>query len=66
MLRRVVGIGFTSSYLQKNDWANIDDKALEDFRTLAKTYATLNEKQITQLLRDKDLTEICHGNKKQV
>jgi hypothetical protein len=50
----------------KNDRANIDDKALEDFRTLAKTYATLNEEQITQLLRDKDLTEICHGNKKQV
>jgi hypothetical protein len=48
----------------KKDRANIEDDELEDFRTLAKSYATLDEKQIGQLLEDKDLTEICHGDKK--
>ncbi|ACB95129.1 protein of unknown function DUF1044 [Beijerinckia indica subsp. indica ATCC 9039] len=47
----------------KKDRANIEDDELEDFRTLAKSYATLTEKQIAQLLEDKDLTEICHGDK---
>jgi len=46
----------------KKDRANIEDDALEDFRTLAKSYATLNEKQIAQLLEDGDLLEICHGD----
>lgn len=48
----------------KKDRANIDDDQLEDFRTLAKTYAALSEEQIGQLLEDKDLTEICHGDEK--
>jgi hypothetical protein len=39
---------------------------LDDFRTLAKKYAALSEKQIAQLLEDKDLTEICNGDEKQV
>ena len=50
----------------KKDQANIDDKDLADFRALAKKYAALSEKQIAQLLEDKDLTEICHGDEKQV
>ena len=50
----------------KKDQANIDDEDLADFRTLAKTYATLSEKQIAQLLEDKDLTEICHGDEKRI
>ncbi len=48
----------------KKDRANIEDHELEDFRILAKGYAALSEKQIAQLLEDKDLTEICHGDKK--
>lgn len=48
----------------KKDRANIENDELEDFRTLAKSYATLRDKQIAQLLEDKDLTEICHGDKK--
>jgi hypothetical protein len=48
----------------KKDRANIEDDELEDFRTLAKSYAALDEKQIAQLLEDKDLMEICHGDEK--
>ena len=44
----------------------IEDDELEDFRTLAKSYATRNVQQIARLLEDKDLKEICHGNEKQV
>ncbi len=50
----------------KKDQANIDDDDLADFRTLAKTYASLSEKQIAQLLDDKDMTVICNGDEKQV
>ncbi len=46
----------------KKDRANIEDDELEDFRILAKGYAALSEKGINQLLKDKDLTEICHGD----
>ena len=46
--------------------ANIENDDLEDFRTLAKKYAALSEKQIAQLLEDKDLMEICNGAEKQV
>src|ERR1700688_2322251 len=43
----------------KKDRENIEDDELEDFRTLAKSYATLREEQIARLfLEDKDLTEI--------
>ncbi|AYG69545.1 MULTISPECIES: type II toxin-antitoxin system RelE/ParE family toxin [unclassified Rhizobium] len=48
----------------KKDRANIEDNELEDFRTLAKSYAALDDEQIVQLLAEKDLTEIYHGNKK--
>ena len=48
----------------KKDRANIEDDELEDFRTLAKAYATLDERQIKQLLEDKDLMEICHDEEK--
>ena len=44
----------------KKDRANIEEHELEDFRTLAKAYATLDEMQIVRLIEDKDLTEICH------
>src|ERR1700746_1128310 len=48
----------------KKDRANIEDDEREDFRILAKSYAALDEKQIAQLLEDKDLMEICHGDEK--
>lgn len=47
--------------LAKKDRANIEDDELEDFRILARSYATLNPNQIAMLLADEDLTEICHG-----
>lgn len=46
----------------KKDRANIEDDELKDFRTLAKSFATLDEKQIARLLEGNKLTEICHGN----
>lgn len=46
----------------KRDRANIEDDELEDFRTLAKVYATLSDEQVARLLKDKDLTEICHDD----
>ncbi|MBQ0711291.1 MULTISPECIES: type II toxin-antitoxin system RelE/ParE family toxin [unclassified Ochrobactrum] len=45
----------------KKDRANIDDDELEDFRKLAKAYATLNDEQIDVLVRDRDLMEICNA-----
>ena len=48
----------------KKDQANIEDGDLDDFRTLAKQYATLSESKIAQFLEDKDLMEICHGDEK--
>lgn len=48
----------------KKDRANIENDELADFRSLAKSYATLTELQLAKLLEDKDLTEICHEDKK--
>ena len=44
----------------KKDQANIEDDALQDFRILAKSFAALSEGQVAQLLRGRDLVEICH------
>lgn len=46
----------------KKDRVNIEDDEPADFRTLAKSYTTLNEEQIAKLLADKDLMEICHDD----
>ena len=46
----------------KKDRENIEDEELNDFRTLARSYATLSEEQMARLLEDKDLTEICHDD----
>lgn len=46
----------------KQDRANIEDDELEDFRTLAKSYAKLDETQIARLLVENDLMEICHDS----
>lgn len=48
----------------KKDRDNIEDDKLEDFRILAKSYATLNAQQLGKLLKDEDLKEICHGAQK--
>ena len=50
----------------KQDRANIEDDELDDFRVLAKDYATLSEKQIAVLLADEDLMEICDGERDEV
>ena len=44
----------------KKDRENIGNEELRDFRILARSYATLASSQIARLLKDKDLTEICH------
>lgn len=46
----------------KKDRDNIADDELAGFRALAKAYAGLTERQIEQLLHDKDLMEICHDD----
>lgn len=46
----------------KKDRANIDDAELADFRSLAKAYAGLSDRQVDRLLEDGDFTEICHGD----
>ena len=50
----------------KKDRDNIDDTELADFRILAEAYADLSEAQIEQLLRDKDLMEICNDNQAEI
>lgn len=47
----------------KKDRANIEDDELVAFRALAKAYAGLTDVQIADLLRGKDLVEICHDDK---
>ena len=46
--------------------ARIDDVELLAFRTLAKAYAGLTDKQVEQLLQDKDLTELCHDDQAKI
>lgn len=46
----------------KKDRGNIADDELVAFRTLAKAYAGLTDKQVEHLLQDKDLTEVCHDD----
>lgn len=41
----------------KKDRGNIEDDELEDFRILAKSYATLNAQQLGKLLKDEDLKD---------
>lgn len=46
----------------KNDRDNIGSDELEDFRTLAKSYAMLSEQQMARLLKDNDLIGIHNGD----
>jgi hypothetical protein len=44
----------------KQDRGNIEDTELDDFRQLAKTYATLTKQQVDELTHQKDWVEICN------
>ena len=46
----------------KNDRDNIADDELAGFRALAKAYAGTTDRQVEQLLQDKDLMEVCHDD----
>lgn len=46
----------------KKDRSNIGADELEDFRTLAKSYAALRAEQVARLLEDEDLMEICRDD----
>lgn len=50
----------------KQDRDNIEADELAAFRQLAKSYATLPDQQIAQMVRNEDLTEICHEAEPQV
>lgn len=50
----------------KKDRDNIDDDELLAFRLLAKAYAGLTERQVSQLLTNKDFMEICHDDKTKI
>ena len=45
----------------KKDRDNIESDELAQFRQLAKSYSTLNEVQLQQLINDQHFVEICHG-----
>ena len=46
----------------KNDRDNIADDELAGFRALAKAYAGMTDRQVEQLLQDKDLMEVCNDD----
>ncbi len=50
----------------KNDRDNIDDAELEMFRLLAKGYQGLRKSQLTKLIKEKHLLEICHDDEKEI
>lgn len=50
----------------KQDKKSLDDDELEDFRTLAKAYGKVDEAQLSVLLKDKDLVEICRESKDEI
>lgn len=47
----------------KKDRDNIEDDELIAFRALAKAYSGLTDVQIANLVRGKDIVEICHDDK---
>lgn len=50
----------------KKDRDNIDNDELMAFRALAKSYASLTDLQMAQLVSGKDFVEICHGDQAQI
>lgn len=47
----------------KKDRENIDAKELKEFKRLAKIYGAATDAEITELLKLKELVEICHDCK---
>lgn len=45
---------------------NIENNELFAFRLLAKSYAGLSERQVGQLLVNRDFVEICHDDKTEI
>jgi hypothetical protein len=45
----------------KQDRANIDDRQLAEFRSIAATYARLTAEQFSTMLKDERWIEICDG-----
>jgi len=50
----------------KKDRDNIEDDELVAFRKLAKAYGRATDLQLKNLLKNKDLVEICHGGEAQI
>lgn len=50
----------------KKDRDNIEENELSAFRALAKGYAVLSEEQITRLIQNQQLKEICDDDKTQI
>lgn len=50
----------------KKDRDNIAADELVAFRTLAKAYAGLTDRQVEHLLQNKDLTEVCHDDQAKI
>jgi hypothetical protein len=50
----------------KKDRANIKDDELVKFRNLARTYETLTENQLVDLVQDNLWLEICHDKEAQI
>lgn len=58
-----VGRWWIYQYLfAKKDRDNIDNAELQAFRKLSMAYAKLTPAALNQLIHDKELVEICHGN----
>lgn len=51
---------FYAFLFSKQDKSNIDDAELTAFKLLAKHYAVLEDLNITEMIRQNELVEICH------
>jgi len=60
------GLWICEYLFAKKDRDNIDNNELEGFRKLAKAFGAVTDKQLSKLLADKYLTEICNGDKAKV
>ncbi|CAB3754760.1 type II toxin-antitoxin system RelE/ParE family toxin [Paraburkholderia humisilvae] len=45
----------------KSDRQNIDDRELRDFKKLARDYGKASDGKIDEMVKSKDLVEICNG-----
>jgi hypothetical protein len=47
----------------KNEWANIDDDELEEWRHVGRLYLALDERKIEAAITAQELTEVRYGEK---